>query len=58
MPFIDTLNDWMNFDITNRTKYDASISSGLAIMAVNRRMYVPSFREKKDIIINLKTYNN
>jgi hypothetical protein len=58
MPFINTLNDWMNFDITNRTKYDASISSGLAIMAVNRRMYVPSFREKKDIIINLKTYNN
>lgn len=58
MPFNFTLKDWMKFDISNRTKYDASISSGLAIMAVNRRSYVPLFREKKDVVINLKRYNN
>ena len=33
MYFNDTLNDWSKFDINNRTKYDAAISSGLAIMA-------------------------
>jgi len=58
MPFNFTLKDWMKFDISNRTKYDASISSGLAIMAINRRSYVPLVREKKDIVINLKRYNN
>jgi hypothetical protein len=31
--FSRTLEDWAKFDISNRTKFDASISSGLAIMA-------------------------
>src|SRR5210317_196392 len=39
--FNDLLNDWSRFDINKRTKYDASISSGLAIMACNRHMYQP-----------------
>ena len=55
--FNDTLKDWMKFDINNRTKFDASISSGLAIMAVNRKMYAPTQRVTEDIVINLKTYN-
>ena len=58
MPFSKTLNDWMRFEINNRTKYDASISSGLAIMAVNRKMYMPRQKEIKDITINLRLYNN
>ena len=33
------LNDWAKFDINNRTKFDAAISSGLAIMACNRHLY-------------------
>ena len=33
MYFNKTLNDWARFDITKRTKFDATISSGLAIMA-------------------------
>ena len=33
MFFNKTLIDWAKFDINNRTKHDASISSGLAIMA-------------------------
>jgi hypothetical protein len=58
MPFNATLKDWMKFEINNRTKYDASVSSGLAIMAVNRKMYMPKQRELKDITINLRLYNN
>lgn len=58
MPFNFTLNDWKHFDINNRTKYDASISSGLAIIAVNRKMYKPRQKEVKDITINLRLYNN
>ena len=57
MLFNDTLKDWMKFDINNRTKFDASISSGLAIMAVNRKMYTPVQRQAQDIVINFKTYN-
>ena len=37
-----TLQDWVKFDINKRTEYDASISSGLAIMACNRNLYRPS----------------
>ena len=40
--FNRTLNDWARFDITKRTKYDATISSGLAIMACNRDLYHPN----------------
>ena len=41
MYFQRTLEDWSAFDINNRTKYDASISSGLAIMACNKNKYRP-----------------
>ena len=41
MYFTDTLKDWSKFDINNRTKYDAAISSGLAIMACNKDLYRP-----------------
>ena len=42
MYFTDTLNDWAKFDINNRTKFDAAISSGLAIMACNKELYRPN----------------
>jgi len=57
MPFNRTLDDWKHFDISNRTKYDASISSGLAIMAVNRNLYKPK-QEVNNIQVNIKTYKN
>jgi hypothetical protein len=57
MPFTFTLNDWKKFDVRNRTKYDASISSGLAIIAVNRKMYQPRKKDLTDITINLRLYN-
>ena len=57
MPFNNTLDDWMKFDINNRTKFDAAISSGLAIMAVNRKLY-SAHTESKPIVVNIKRYNN
>ena len=55
--FHRTLEDWAKFDINNRTKFDASISTGLAIMANQKHMYTPTV-EKKKISINFTTYNN
>jgi hypothetical protein len=59
MYFNDTLNDWSKFDITKRTKHDASISSGLAIMACNRHLYKPNpDRNKTSLNLNVAKYNN
>ena len=57
MPFNRTLEDWAKFDINNRTKHDASISSGLAIMANQRHLYTPQ-KEKSKISINFARYDN
>jgi len=57
--FNELLNDWAKFDINKRTKYDATISSGLAIMANNRHLYSPNPKvEKPKININISRYNN
>jgi hypothetical protein len=47
MPFFETLNDWARFDPKKRTKHDATISSGLAIMACNPERYLGIVKEKK-----------
>ena len=53
------LNDWAKFDINKRTKFDASISSGLAIMACNRHLYAPNAKvEKPKLNISISRYNN
>ena len=57
MPFSRTLEDWAKFDISNRTKFDASISSGLAIMACQRHLYQP-VKKQSNIIVNFARYNN
>ncbi|MDA8940717.1 hypothetical protein N9H34_01140 [bacterium] len=57
MNFHRTLEDWAKFDINNRTKHDASISSGLAIMANQKHLYTPT-KEKSKISINFARYNN
>jgi hypothetical protein len=59
MYFNKTLNDWAKFDINNRTKYDAAISSGFAIMACNRHLYTPK-QERTTAKLNFgfKKYNN
>ena len=59
MYFNETLNDWSRFDINKRTKHDASISSGLAIMACNRHLYTPNAkREVKPVELKISKYNN
>ena len=59
MYFNKTLNDWSKFDINNRTKFDASISSGLAVMACNRNLYAPNMqKEKRKINIGFARYEN
>jgi len=59
MYFNDLLNDWSRFDINKRTKFDASISSGLAIMANNRHLYAPNAKvEKPKLNINVSKYSN
>ena len=57
--FQKTLEDWAGFNINNRTKFDATISSGLAIMACNKNRYRPSAeRVVKSVPLGFKKYNN
>jgi len=57
--FNELLNDWAKFDINKRTKHDASISSGLAIMANNRHLYAPNVKvEKQPLNLNISKYSN
>ena len=59
MFFNRTLEDWAKFDINNRTKFDASISSGLALMSCNKNLYKPVQERKiKSINLGIKKYNN
>ena len=57
--FQRTLEDWAQFDITRRTKYDASISSGLAIMACNKNRYAPVNKTiRQTINLGIRKYDN
>ena len=59
MYFQETLEDWAKFNINNRTKHDASISSGLAIMACNKNKYTPvAQRRNNPVSLNFGKYNN
>tara|TARA_R100000322_G_scaffold45241_3_gene28297 strand:+ start:2784 stop:5003 length:2220 start_codon:yes stop_codon:yes gene_type:complete len=59
MYFQRTLEDWAKFDINNRTKFDASISSGLALMACNKNLYKPiKERHTAKIDFGIKKYDN
>jgi len=59
MYFNGTLNDWAKFDLNKRTKFDAAISSGLAIMACNRHLYAPNQeRQKISLSFNIAKYKN
>jgi len=57
--FQRTLEDWAKFNINNRTSHDASISSGLAIMACNKNKYRPNPIIQKPVYnLGFKRYNN
>lgn len=57
MFFNRTLLDWANYDISNRTKFDATISSGFAIMA-NQTYVSKPIRNNKEIMFNFARYSN
>lgn len=57
MYFPKTLNDWLQVDPENRTKYDAYISSSLAILANQKRVVKKS--EEQSVIRNpFSKYSN
>jgi hypothetical protein len=59
MYFQKTLEDWAKFNINNRTKHDASISSGLALMACNKNRYIPRAQiQKVAVNLGIKKYDN
>ena len=60
MPFQETLKDWLKFNPDERTKYDATISSGLSIMACQSDKYKSKKIERKKIDIGniVKKYDN
>jgi len=50
MYFNKTLEDWIGFDINNRTKFDLTISAGLALLAAQKvkpKEVKSNFNEKK-----------
>jgi hypothetical protein len=57
MFFNETLKDWATFDISYREKNDATISSGLAIMANNKHIYKPK-EKNSEISITFARYDN
>ena len=57
MYFMRTLKDWSNYNIFNRTRFDATVSSGLAIMANQRYVNRPEKKRTK-ISVNFAKYNN
>jgi hypothetical protein len=57
MFFNRTLLDWGNYDITNRTRYDATVSSGFAIMANYSNQKLVHKKDNK-INLNFAKYNN
>lgn len=60
MFFNQTLYDWLAFDIKDRTKRDATISSSLALIACNsyRKRPVDINKNQKAIKAYIKQYNN
>lgn len=57
MPFNKTLEEWSKFDISNREKFDACISSGYAIMANQKHLYTPEVKKSK-ISVTFAKYHN
>jgi hypothetical protein len=57
MYFNRTLLDWANYDIAKRTKFDATVSSGFAIMA-NQKYVIKQEKTNKEINVNFAKYNN
>ena len=57
MFFNATLLDWANYDINKRTKFDATVSSGFAIMATNKYAIKPQ-SNRNELIVKFARYSN
>jgi hypothetical protein len=57
MFFNRTLLDWSNYDINNRTRFDATVSSGFAIMA-NQGTRNKMSEKRNQINLNFAKYSN
>ena len=55
--FNRTLLDWANYDINNRTRFDATVSSGFAIMA-NQSKQRTNIQKHNQINVNFAKYSN
>ena len=53
MYFNRTLMDWSKFTFKERTIHDASVSSGLAIMANQRLLYRPKVKRDRETVMEL-----
>ena len=54
--FMELLKDWLSFDIKNREKHDATVSSGYALMGLHRATLMP-VPEIKPISMGFNTYD-
>jgi hypothetical protein len=57
MPFNRTLESWAKYDISKRTLYDATVSSGFAVMANQKGRYLPQ-KKANEISITFARYDN
>jgi len=55
MPFNRTLRDFSKFDLRNRTKHDATISAGLALLGCNRKSYTVQ-QVSKSLDFKIRTF--
>lgn len=56
--FNDLLLDWAEFDINDRTKYDATISSSLALLASQKIKIIKDNKESNKFIPFVKKFKN
>ena len=54
--FTRLLEDWVSFDIDNRTKYDASMASGITLIAAQK--FAAPVIDKKPFMQFVRQYNN
>ena len=56
VPFNAMLRDWAGFNISDRTKFDISMASGYALMAVNKNSYKAQMQDKRVLDFKIRMY--
>lgn len=55
-PFNALIDDMLAFEVKNRTKSDATVALGFALMGVNRKPYFQKDTNKKSMVLNIQRY--